>query len=158
MKFEDIVKLVVVFAASFLAALLGSLFTIPNIPSWYVSLNKPSFSPPDWLFGPVWTILYILMAVALYLIWRGPKSKQRDSAIALYAAQLIMNVLWSIAFFGLHSVLLGLALILVLFVLLLLTTYEFYKISRPAAYAMVPYMLWVGFAALLNGAIYLLNP
>ncbi len=158
MKFDDIVKLVVAFAASFLAAILGTLFTIPNIPSWYASLNKPSFVPPDWLFGPVWTILYILMAVALFLIWREPKSKQRDSAIALYAAQLIMNVLWSIAFFGLHSVLLGLALILVLLVLLLLTAYEFYKISRPAAYAMVPYVLWVGFATLLNGAIYILNP
>jgi benzodiazapine receptor len=157
MKFDDFVKLVVAFAASFLAAILGTLFTIPNIPSWYVSLNKPSFSPPDWLFGPVWTILYILMAVAIFLIWRRPESKQRDSAIALYAAQLIMNVLWSIAFFGLHSVLLGLALIVVLFVLLLLTTYEFYKISKPAAYAMVPYVLWVGFAELLNGAIYLLN-
>jgi len=158
MKFEDIVKLVVAFAASFLAALLGMLFTIPGISSWYAFLNKPSISPPDWLFGPAWTVLYVLMAVALFLIWREPKSKQRDSAIALYAAQLIMNVLWPIAFFGLHSVPLGLALIVVLLALLLVTTYEFYKISKPAAYALVPYVLWVGFASFLNGAIYLLNP
>lgn len=157
MKSDDIVKLVVAFALSFLAAVLGSLFAILGM-AWYASLNKPFFNPPDWLFGPVWIILYVLTAVALFLVWREPGSKQRDSAIALYAGQLIMSVLWPIGFFGLHSIPLGLALILVLLALLLLTAYEFYKISKPAAYAMVPYMLWVGFATLLNTAIYFLNP
>jgi tryptophan-rich sensory protein len=158
MKFDVIVKLVVALAASFLAAVLGWTFTAPALPSWYAFLNKPSFGPPGWLFGPVWAVLYVLMAVAFFWVWTRPKGKERDSAIALYAAQLIMNVLWPVAFFGLRSVLLGLAIIVVLLALLLVTTYEFHKISKPAAYAMVPYVLWVAFATLLNGAIYLLNP
>lgn len=158
MKFHDIVKLVVAFAASFLAAIVGSAFTIPAITTWYASLNKPFFTPPDWLFGPAWTILYILMAVALFLVWRLPRGKQRDSAIALFAGQLIMNVLWSVGFFGFHNIMLGLALIIVLLVLIVLTTYEFHKLSKPAAYAMVPYILWVAFATCLNAAVFFLNP
>jgi tryptophan-rich sensory protein len=158
MKSNDIVKLVVALAASFLAAVVGSVFTIPAITTWYSSLNKPFFTPPDWLFGPAWTVLYILMAIALYLVWKEPKSKQRDSAIALYAGQLIVNVLWSVGFFGFHNILLGVVLIVLMLVLILLTTYEFYKISKPAAYAMVPYILWVSFATCLNAAVYLLNP
>ncbi|BAI62426.1 putative tryptophan-rich sensory protein [Methanocella paludicola SANAE] len=158
MKFNDIVKLVAALAASFLAALIGSVFTIPSITTWYASLNKPFFTPPDWLFGPAWTILYLLMAIALFLVWRLPQSKQRDSAIAVYAAQLIMNVLWSVGFFGFHNILLGVALILLLLALIVLTTYEFYGLSKPAAYAMVPYILWVSFATCLNVAVFLLNP
>jgi benzodiazapine receptor len=158
MKFADMVKLVIAFAASFLAAILGSVFTIPNITTWYATLNKPFFKPPDWLFGPAWTILYILMAIALYLVWREPKSKLRDTAIALYAGQLAVNILWSAGFFGLHNILLGVGLILLLLALILGTTYMFYKISKPAAYAMVPYALWVCFATLLNIAVYFLNP
>ncbi len=158
MKFNDIVKLVVALAASFLAALIGSVFTIPSITTWYASLNKPSFTPPDWLFAPAWTILYLLMAMALFLVWRLPQSKQRDSAIAVYAAQLITNVLWSLGFFGAHNIILGLALILVLLALVVLTTYEFYKLSKPAAYLMVPYILWLCFATCLNAAVFFLNP
>lgn len=158
MKFNDIVKLVAALAASFLAALIGSVFTIPSITTWYASLNKPFFTPPDWLFGPAWTILYLLMAIALFLVWRLPQSKQRDSAIAVYAAQLITNVLWSVGFFGFHNILLGIALILLLLALIVLTTYEFYGLSKPAAYAMVPYILWVSFATCLNVAVFLLNP
>lgn len=158
MKFNDIVKLVAALAASFLAALIGSVFTIPSITTWYASLNKPFFTPPDWLFGPAWTILYLLMAIALFLVWRLPQSKQRDSAIAVYAAQLITNVLWSVGFFGFHNILLGVALILLLLALIVLTTYEFYGLSKPAAYAMVPYILWVSFATCLNVAVFLLNP
>ena len=158
MKFNEIVKLVTAFAASFLAAIIGSVFTIPGITTWYASLNKPFFTPPDWLFAPAWTVLYILMAVALFLVWRLPKSKPRDSAIALFAGQLIMNVLWSLGFFGFHNILLGAALILVLLALIVLTTYEFYKLSKPAAYAMVPYVLWVCFATCLNVAVFFLNP
>lgn len=158
MKFNDIVKLVVALAASFLAAIIGSVFTIPNISTWYATLNKPFFTPPDWLFAPAWTLLYLLMAVALYLVWKLPQSKQRDSAIAVYAAQLIVNVLWSVGFFGLHNLLLGLALILLMLALIVLTTYEFYKLSKPAAYAMVPYISWVVFATCLNAAVFFLNP
>lgn len=157
MKFNDIVKLVVAFASSFLAALIGSIFTMPSITIWYASLNKPFFTPPGWLFGPAWTILYILMAIALFLIWSLPESKARNQAIALFAGQLIMNVLWSVGFFGFHNILLGVALILVLLALIVLTTYEFYKLSKPAAYAMIPYILWVSFATCLNAAVFFLN-
>ncbi|HTY92123.1 MAG TPA: TspO/MBR family protein [Methanocella sp.] len=157
MKFNDIVKLLVAFAASFLAAAIGSIFTFTSIATWYAALNKPFFTPPNWLFGPAWTILYILMAVALFLIWRLPESKARNQAMALFAGQLITNVLWSVGFFGLHNILLGVALILVLLALIVLTTYEFYKLSKPAAYAMVPYILWVCFATCLNVAVFFLN-
>jgi translocator protein len=158
MKFNDIVRLVIALAASFLAAIIGSYFTFPSITTWYASLNKPFFTPPDWLFGPAWTVLYILMAIALYLVWSLPKSKERDAAIALFAGQLIMNVLWSVGFFGFHNILLGAVLIILLLILIVLTTYEFYKLSRYAAYAMVPYILWVSFATCLNVAVYFLNP
>jgi benzodiazapine receptor len=158
MKFNDIVRLVIALAASFLAAIIGSYFTIPSINTWYDTLNKPFFTPPSWLFGPAWTVLYILMAIALYLVWSLPKSKARDAAIAVFAGQLIMNVLWSVGFFGFHNILLGVVLIILLLILIVLTTYEFYKLSKPAAYAMVPYILWVCFATCLNVAVYFLNP
>jgi len=158
MKFNDITKLVIAFAASFIAAIVGSVYVLPSLSTWYDSLNKPFFTPPDWVFAPAWTILYILMAVALFLVWRLPQNKQRDSAIALFAAQLIMNLLWSVGFFGFHNILLGAVLVVVLLVLVALTTLEFYRLSKPAAYAMALYLLWVCFATCLNIAVFFLNP
>ncbi|MDP8254395.1 MAG: TspO/MBR family protein [Candidatus Alcyoniella australis] len=137
---------------------LGALFTVPSIPTWYAGLNKPWFNPPNWLFGPVWTTLYLLMAIAAYLVWRqGIERPTVRRALKLFAIQLGLNAIWSPMFFGLHDVFLGLVVILLLLGLLAWTHSAFKKVSPMAAALLVPYVLWVGFASLLNSALYLLN-
>lgn len=147
-----IISLVIVFAA----AAVGSVFTAPAITGWYAALNKPSFSPPNWLFGPAWTVLYILMAYSIYLVWAagGPKAK---TAMKVFGLQLILNSLWSILFFGLKSPGLALAEIIVLWVMILLTILKFLKVSKTAGYLLLPYLAWVSFASLLNLAVFKLN-
>ena len=141
-----------------LAGIIGSVFTYPSISSWYVTLNKPIFTPPNSIFGPVWIILYTLMGVAAYLAWTKAKSqKQANYAISWYAIQLALNLMWSIFFFGLHNPALGLLSILTLFVAIFKTTTEFRKINLTAGILMYPYLIWVGFATLLNLAIVFLN-
>ncbi len=137
------------------AGAIGSFFTTPAINSWYVFLIKPSFSPPNWLFAPVWTTLYILMGIALFLVWQ--KAKENKKAIIFFSAQLILNSLWSILFFGLKSPGLALGEIVVLWLLILLTILQFKKISKSAAWLLLPYLLWVSFATFLNLAIFRLN-
>ncbi len=135
---------------------IGSFFTAPSIPTWYATLQKPVFNPPSWLFGPVWTALYIMMGIALYLVLvRGGVGVR--GAAAMFGVQLILNSLWSILFFGLHSPLLGLIDIVLLWLSIVACIILFSKISKPAAYLLVPYILWVSFAAVLNLAIFLLN-
>jgi benzodiazapine receptor len=137
---------------------LGSLFTAPAIPVWYAGLDKPSFSPPNWLFGPVWTALFILMGVSLYLVLeKGISRVGVRTAVIIFCAQFALNLLWSALFFGLRSPIMGLIDIIVLWGMIVLTTYRFYSISKRAAYLMVPYIMWVSFASALNLAIYLLN-
>lgn len=140
------------------AGLIGSLFTRPSIAGWYAGLTKPSFSPPNWLFAPVWTALYAMMGVAAYLVYekRGQRPDVRK-ALAFFAVQLVVNVLWSIVFFGAHSLLGGVAVILLLWVLILVTILRFSKISKAAAYLLVPYFLWVSFATALTIAFAALN-
>lgn len=147
-----IISLVVVFAA----AGIGSVFTAPAITGWYAGLNKPVFSPPNWLFGPAWTVLYILMAYGLYLVWAagGPKAK---TAMGFFGIQLLLNSLWSIFFFGLKSPGLALVEIIVLWVMILLTILKFLKVSRTAGYLLLPYLAWVSFASILNLAVFRLN-
>lgn len=141
-----------------LAGLLGSLFTAPAIPAWYASLNKPVFSPPNWLFGSVWTVLYTLMGIAASLVWSQGVAKRRvKQALIIFAIQLILNTLWSIIFFGLKSPLLALIEIMILWYFIILTTLKFIKISKAAGFLLIPYFLWVSFAAFLNFSIYLLN-
>lgn len=131
---------------------LGAVVTIPSVNSWYQTLNKPSFSPPNFLFGPVWTALYLLMGVSLYLVW----TKKKD--IRLFWIQLGLNLLWSFLFFGLHSPILGLLDIMVLFVIIILTIKKFYDLSHFAGLLLFPYLIWVSFAILLNLSLVLLNP
>lgn len=138
------------------AGIIASVFTVSSIPSWFVTLNKPFFSPPNWIFGPVWTTLYILMGISLYLVWVS-KSKIKQKAITLFFIQLELNVLWSILFFGMKSPILAFVDIVVLLITIFLTIKSFYPISRLAAYLLIPYILWVSFAALLNLSIALLN-
>lgn len=140
------------------AGLIGSLFTFPNISTWYALLTKPAFSPPNWLFGPAWTLLYTLMGISVYLIWQKGNTKPKvREALGFFAVQLILNSTWSIILFGLHSPLLALFEILMLWTAILATIYKFYPLSKPAAYLMLPYLLWVSFAAVLNAAIVILN-
>ncbi|MBI2315069.1 tryptophan-rich sensory protein [Candidatus Daviesbacteria bacterium] len=142
-----------------LVGIAATPFTLSAIQTWYQTLNKPSFSPPNWVFGPAWTILYFLMGVAAYLVWiKGLEKKAVKNALAFFIAQLVFNFLWSILFFGLHSPILGLIDILILWTLILITIIKFYKISKTAAYLLIPYLLWVTFATILNLSIVLLNP
>jgi benzodiazapine receptor len=138
--------------------ILGAIFTTPAIPTWYASLNKPSFSPPNWIFGPVWTLLYALMGVAAYLIWqRGIEKPAVRSALLIFSFQLILNFLWSFFFFKLQSPLYALIEILFLWVLILATIIRFYQLDKKAGLILVPYLLWVSFATFLNFYIVKLN-
>jgi tryptophan-rich sensory protein len=141
-----------------LAGFLGSLFTQPNIAPWYYNLRKPSFAPPNWLFSPVWTILFIVMGIALYLVWReGWGNSQVRSAMVIFFIHLLVNILWSGVFFGLRSPLAGFFVIIALWFLILLTMIYFSSVSRTAAFLLIPYFIWVSFASVLNFAIYKLN-
>ncbi len=139
------------------AGVLGSFFTVSSIPTWYVTLNKPIFSPPNWVFGPVWTILYVLMGISLYLILSTKEKVNRQKAVITFAIQLILNATWSIIFFGLKNPTLALVNIVALWVAIILTIKAFYKINKLAAYLLIPYLLWVTFASSLNLMIVLLN-
>lgn len=138
-----------------LAAVIGSLFTAKSVTNWYPDLIKPSFNPPSWLFAPVWTILFILMGISLYLVWNSKMNNK--TAIIIFAIQLILNILWSILFFGLHFPLYAFIEIIVLWIFILLTIIKFYSISPTAAYLLIPYILWVSFAAILNFFLWRLN-
>ena len=141
-----------------LAGFVGSLFTTPNIPLWYSTIQKPSFTPPDSVFGPVWITLYLLMGIAAFLVWnKGIRSEGVDIALGIFVIQLMLNMLWSIAFFGLQSLLAGFVVIVILWVAILLTIIHFWKITLIAGILLIPYILWVSFAGVLNLSIFLLN-
>jgi translocator protein len=141
-----------------LAGIIGSFFTAPSIPGWYAGLVKPSFNPPGWVFAPVWTILYILMGLAAYLVYeKGPKRGDVRTALAVFAGQLLLNALWSIVFFGAHMILGAAVIIVLLWGLIVATIWLFSRISKVAAYLLVPYILWVSFATVLNISLYVLN-
>jgi len=136
----------------------GGLVTYPQIAAWYASLSKPFFSPPNWVFGPVWTILYIMMGVAVArVIGKGLRGKNVRAALPLFGLQLALNFLWSLAFFGLQSPASGVVVIAALWVALAATIWRFWAVSKGAALLLVPYLLWVSFASLLNIAVMLLN-
>jgi benzodiazapine receptor len=142
-----------------LAGVIGSFFTTPNIATWYASLNKPWFTPPSWVFGPVWTTLFILMGISLFLVLReGWERKDVQIGTAIFGVQLLLNVLWSYLFFGLQSPLYGLIGIAALWIAILVNIIWFFRISRPAAILLVPYIIWVSIASALNYGIYVLNP
>lgn len=141
-----------------LAGILGGIFTFEAIPNWYASLNKPFFSPPNWVFGPVWTTLYFLMGVSVFLVWdKGFKDPHRRQALKLFGFQLVLNFFWSIIFFGLKSPELALIEIVVLWYLIFKTIKAFYPISNLASFLLIPYLAWVSFATILNLAIAVLN-
>lgn len=158
-KTGKIIKLFISIIVCECAGIIGSLFTTSAIPTWYASLQKPFFTPPNWLFAPVWVTLYLLMGIAAFIIWRkGLDEKKVRTALIIFAVQLVINILWSVVFFGLESPLYGLIVIIVLWIAILVTILRFAKISPAAAWIMVPYILWVSIATALNASIWALNP
>ncbi len=148
------IAVVAVFGPSFIA----SKVTIANIPSWYVDLQKPWFTPPNWVFGPVWTLLYAGLAFALYRILRmEAQTPGRRRALIIFAIQMALNTSWSLAFFGLHSPALGLIVIVLLWLAIVVNMIAFRRLDAPAAWPFAPYLAWVSFAAALNFAIFALN-
>jgi len=152
-------KLIITVILSEIAGGIGSIFTSQSVSTWYSTLNKPAFSPPNYLFAPVWTILYLLMGIAAYLVWqKGLVELTAKIAFGLFWFQLVLNVLWSYLFFRRQNPLAGFLEIILLWGAILATTIYFFKVSRAAGYLMIPYLLWVTFAALLNFFIWRLNP
>lgn len=157
-KYENIVKLILSLALPFIVGAIGSFFTVSNIPYWYDLLNKPWFTPPSWIFGPAWSLLYILIGISFYLIWRkGIKTAQAKITVGIFLLQIFFNGLWSILFFGLRSPILGLINILVLWLLILVNIIQFYKIDKRAGLLLIAYICWVTFATLLNYFVWILN-
>lgn len=152
------VRLIVSIVVCECAGIIGSVFSTPAIPTWYAALEKPAFTPPNWLFAPAWGTLFFLMGVAAFLVWRkGSGKPQVRTALILFLAQLVLNIGWSVAFFGYECPLCGMVVILVLWVAILVTMLKFFRISVAAGALMVPYILWVSFATALNVAVYVLN-
>jgi len=157
MKPTDILKLVASVILCQIAGFLGSLFTTSAIPTWYAALKKPFFTPPNWIFSPVWISLFILMGISLFFVWRRQGHPQFKKALIFFFVQLILNVLWSLAFFGLRLPLLGFMDIILLWIAILLTIQNFLKVSKFAGVLLIPYLLWVSFATLLNLSLWILN-
>lgn len=133
------------------------LFTLPAIPSWYAGLQHPDFHPPFWVFGPVWAVLYPLMGLAMFLIWKQKPSSDRACALKAYFLQLVLNILWVPVFFHLEQMFFAFLLMIVLFTAIAETMRHAHRVSPWAAYLLVPYIIWVAFAGVLNGAIWWLN-
>lgn len=156
-------KLIFSIAICLSAGLIGSFFTADAIPNWYATINKPAFSPPNWIFGPVWTTLYILMGISLYRIWISvPVSKKKiahskKKAIVIFGVQLLLNTLWSIIFFGFQNPGLALLEIYLLLAAIIYTKILFCRIDKLAGYLLIPYIAWVSFASVLNFFIWQLN-
>jgi tryptophan-rich sensory protein len=157
MKVNQILKLV----ASLLLPLgiggIAGIFTSKAIPGWYASLNQPSFNPPNWVFGPVWTTLYILLGISLFMIWKLDAGKQRNQAIQIFMVQLVLNFCWSFFFFYFKMIGVALVDIVVLWIMIIVMLVRFQKLKPVAAYINIPYLLWVTFATALNMAYFFLN-
>jgi benzodiazapine receptor len=136
---------------------IAGMFTAQSVPEWYATLNRPSFNPPNWIFGPVWTTLYLLMGISLFLVWKQEASKARNLAISIFFLQLLLNFAWSFIFFYFNRIGFALVEIILLWISIVLMLVLFYKIKPMASYINIPYLLWVTFAAVLNASYYFLN-
>jgi len=158
MDFGSIIKLILSILASFAAGGIGSFFTFKAIPTWYAGLKKPRFTPPNRAFGPVWTTLYILMGVSVFLVWqKGLATDGVLLAFVLFWIQLAMNAIWSIIFFGMKSKGGGVITIVVLWLLILTTMVSFFRVSVWAGVLLIPYIVWVSIASYLNVGVWILN-
>ena len=154
-------KKILIFIASilgsFAAGAIGSLATMPNIPTWYAALSKPPLNPPNWVFGPVWSTLYLLMGIALALVIIETAKKSKANAYYWFGAQLILNTLWSLAFFGLQAPWLGVVVIAALIFSIVMTMRAFYPFKKASTWLLTPYLAWVCFATYLTVGVALLN-
>jgi tryptophan-rich sensory protein len=157
MKANQIGKLIASLLLPLVIGGIAGMFTSQAIPGWYASLNQPSFNPPNWVFGPVWTTLYIIMGISFYLIWKMEASKERNQAIMIFMVQLFLNFCWSFFFFYFKMIGLALIDIVALLSMIVLMLVQFYKIKPVVAYINIPYLLWVSFATALNAAYFFLN-
>jgi benzodiazapine receptor len=156
MKIYDLLKLSASILVCLFAGFIGSIYTTPQIKGWYMALNKPFLNPPSWVFAPVWTTLYIMMGIALFLVW-SKQGKKAKTAITVFFVQLLLNTLWSVIFFNLHMLLGAFFWLILLWASIALNIYLFNKYSKTAAYLLVPYIMWVSFAGYLNLALFLVN-
>lgn len=140
-----------------LAGVIGSVFTTPAIPTWYASLAKPAFNPPSWLFAPVWTLLYTLMGIALYLLWRKRQEKLTKNLLIVFLVHLVFNASWSVVFFGLHNIWLAFANIVIIWLFIVYLIVKAWPYEQWVSYLLIPYLLWVSFASVLNLSIGVLN-
>jgi benzodiazapine receptor len=154
---SSIVKLILSILICYAAAAIGGFATASSVSSWYLSLNKPSFNPPSWLFGPVWTILYTAMAIALWRIWSLQPSELQKTAMIWFGIQLILNILWSFLFFYFKWPTVAFVEIILMWIAIFMTIIYFYKLAPWTLALLLPYLLWVSFASVLNGAIAWLN-
>lgn len=142
-----------------LIGVIGAVFTVASIPTWYASLIKPVFSPPNWLFGPVWTLLYALLGIAGYVVWiRRAKKKGAHDAMRWFFINLFFNALWSPVFFGMRNIVAGYVLLSIIWITCIFMIDRFTKIDKISAYLVLPYFVWVSFATVLSFNIWLLNP
>lgn len=163
-KIDNLLRLALAIIFSELVGIFGSFFTFPAIPTWYVALPKPPLNPPTWIFGPVWTFLFLLMGISIFLIWKKYKEASKKSvkaniriAIGLFVLQMELNVLWSIVFFGLENPKLAFVEVIIFWLSIFATIVAFSKISKPAMWLLIPYIVWVSFACYLNFSIWQLS-
>ena len=155
---KSIARLIISIVVCQLAGVIGSVFTAPSITAWYSGLNKPFFTPPNWLFAPVWITLYLLMGIALFLIWnKGLGRKNVKASINMFAIQLALNIVWSLIFFGIRMPLYAFIEIILLWIAIAATILLFWRIDRRAGAILVPYIVWVTIASALNLFIWILN-
>jgi len=151
-------KLVASIVICQMAGILGAVFTSNSVDTWYSTITRPDIAPPNWIFGPVWTTLFLLMGISLYIVWnKGLQTRESKVAVSVFGLQLVLNTLWSIIFFGLHNPGLAFIEIIFLWISILASIILFYRISKVSAYLLIPYILWVSFAAFLNYNIWILN-
>ncbi|OLY93361.1 TspO and MBR related proteins [Cnuella takakiae] len=152
------VKLLISLALPQIAGISGALFTVTGEGSWYRQINRPSWNPPGWVFGPVWTLLYILMGIAFYLVWKNNSADRlKKPAMTFWIIQLVLNFFWTLIFFGAHETGWATLEIIVLWIFILLTILAFFRINKTAGWLMVPYLLWVSFATALTATIWQMN-
>lgn len=154
---KNIIRLIISVWIPILIWFTASFFTVSGIDSWYVNLVKPFFNPPNWIFWPVWTILYIMIWISFYLVWNDGFWKKKTRLLVIYFMQLALNFAWSFSFFYFWNPLLGLINIIILLFFIWLNIKEFYDVKKCAWYLLIPYILWVMFATVLNFSIYILN-
>lgn len=140
-----------------IVGLIGAIFTTPQINAWYSTITKPSFNPPNWIFAPVWTVLFFMMGLSLYLILTKPSSKVKSLGLTFFFMQLVFNLLWSFLFFSIQNPFYAFIEIILLWIVILMTIYYFAKVEKTAAYLLIPYIAWVSFAAVLNYSIWKMN-